>query len=69
MRVKQVSLQEVTNRELSVFPGLEAAITDKDLVVATTDGDSSAATRRQVVFLVTSGPTRGRLLALADSGR
>ena len=64
-----MSLQEVTNRELSVFPGLEAAITDKDLVVASTDGDSSAATRRQVVFLVTSGPTRGRLLYLADSGR
>jgi chondroitin sulfate proteoglycan 4 len=67
VRVKQVSLQEINNNQLSVFPGLEAAITPRDLLVATTDGDS--ANRRQVVFLVTSGPTRGRLLYLTDSGR
>ena len=58
-------LKETINKELSVFPGMESLITKQHLVVDTTDFESL----REVVFLITNGPTKGRLLYLQDDGR
>lgn len=65
VQIKQLALRETINEEMSVFPGMEALITRKQLFVETTDFDSS----REVVFLITNGPTKGRLLFLRDDGR
>lgn len=65
IQIKQLALRETVNKELSVFPGMESLITQKHLVVETTDLESL----RQVVFLITNGPTKGRLLYLNDDGR
>ena len=63
--VQQLALREARNRELAVFPGMEAAILPSTLEVVTTDPGSP----RTVVFFVTKGPTKGRLLQLSGSGR
>jgi chondroitin sulfate proteoglycan 4 len=60
--VQQLALTERTRAELPVFPGMETPVTARQLEVVTTDGSSA----RQVVFLVTQAPTKGRLLFLAD---
>ena len=65
MKIKQLALRESVNKELFVFPGMEALITRKHLSVETTDSESL----REVVFLITNGPTKGRLLFLKDDGR
>ena len=51
IKIKQLALRETVNKELSVFPGMESLITQKHLVVETTDLKSL----RQVVFLITNG--------------
>lgn len=63
--VQQLSLREKTNVELAVFPGMEAVMTSANLEVVTTD----LASPRPVVYLVTKGPSKGRLLYLNDAGR
>ena len=65
MQIKQLALKESVNTELQVFPGMESLITEKHLMVETTDKESP----REVVFLITNGPTKGRLLFLNDDGR
>ena len=58
VQIKQLEVKETVNKELSVFPGMEALITMKHLMVETSDLESI----REVVFLITNGPTKGRLL-------
>ena len=63
--VQQLALRERRNEELAVFPGMEAPLSANHLDVVTTDLKAI----RPVIYLVTQGPTKGRLLFRTTSGR
>ena len=65
VQIKQLTLRETVNKEISVFPGMETLITKEHLLVETTDKKNL----REVIFLITNGPIKGRLLFLKDDGR
>ena len=65
IKIRQLALREKVNQELNVFPGMKSLITEKNLLVETTDSKSL----RQVVYLITNSPTKGRLLYLSDNGQ